>query len=424
MMTDKTSSIKHSDALAVVLDNFTKTVGNNRFASNTVTTMLKGLLEELTPSQVDDRPKELIEIIEHTPDSHVDFDGWKKSLWLQRINSTFTEAAGWRSHGKLTGAVKSIDSGEYVPSLSEGESITYYSVERNEALFLLLTPFDLDVRIYSHLSVSERVKRFEDLVELPDPFEGKIVKMTSDDIEILNLTASDLQDYSEDAETAVKWMGAIADPLIRERLHHGGLEPRAGLIIEGPPGSGKTTLARREAVRHEGSATVIYPSPELRVDEIFDFASKYEVALIILEDVESFFGERGGSSFSEFLNALDGAAEATGLMILATTNDSSGFDEAIRRPGRLERRAVISSVHEGFLQALLAERLSHFSTDELTILASGVDQIARDKTARVTPALADSFARAVIMGGMTYDEARNFLLHEWEPTYRGESYVS
>lgn len=423
-MTDQTSSIKPEEAFTVVLDNFTQTVSADRFAARSVTAVLKGLIEGLNPAEVDDRPEELLKIIAKTPSSHVELDGWRKSLWLQRLASIFTEANGWNAYGELTGAIKSIDSNEYVPSLSEGESIFYYSVERNEALALVLTPFDLDVRIYSSLSVSERVQRFEDLVELPDPFEGKIVKMTSDDVEILGLTAAGLQDYSEDAEAAVKWMGSIADPLVRERLQNAGLEPRAGLLLEGPPGSGKTTLARREAVRHAGDATVIYPSPEVRVEEIFDFAAKYEVVLIVLEDVESFFGERGGSSFSEFLNALDGAAEETGLMILATTNDSSGFDEAIRRPGRLERRAVISSVHEGFLHALLADRLSHFPDKDLEGLAETIGWKASDTNARVTPALADSFARAVIMGDMNPSEARRFLAHEWEPTYRGESYVS
>lgn len=423
-MTNSDNTSDYSESLSVVLDNFTQTTKSDRFTTKVVTNILRGILDELTPSNVDERPQELIDIISSTETSSIELEGWRKSLWLQRLDSVFTKANGWKFFGsKLSSAIKSLDSDEYVPTLDVNANIIYYSVEAHEAVSITNTVYDLEVRIYSTLSVDKRVQRFEDLVEKPDPFEGRIVKMTRDGAEILDLNVNGLQAYTPEAEAAVKWMGAIATPRVRRNLLEADLEPRAGLLLEGPPGSGKTTLARREAVRHAGAATVLYPSPDMDVEEIFDFAERYEVTLVILEDVESFFGERGGSSFSDFLNALDGASETSGLMILATTNDSSKFDEAIRRPGRLERKAVISSIHEGFMRDLVGARLAHFGSDDLDKLADRIQKIAEYASAAVTPALADSVSRAIIMGNMTASEAIEFVNSSWAPSYQGESYV-
>lgn len=415
---------EHKTHLEAVLDNFSETVRHHRISSVVVTSILEGLLKDINKESPDPRPAELLAIVEGTRRRQFDVAGWGESLWLQRIHSVFTEEAGWSYWGDELGAtIQEIDSGEYVPTLEVGASITYYSLDTHEALDVMRGPYDTDVYVHSNDPVDEAISRFVDMVELPDPFEGRIVKLSPSGAETLEMEIDGLQDYAADAEAAVKWMGAIADPTVRSNLKSADLEPRAGLLLEGPPGSGKTTLAKREAVRHAGTATVLYPSSDMPVESIFDFAERYEVALVILEDVESFFGERGGSSFSDFLNALDGVSESSGIMVLATTNDSSSFDDAIRRPGRLERRAVITSIHGGFMRDLLGARLNYFTSDALDILANDTQKRAHDSNAHLTPALADSVARAIIMGGMNASEAVEFVRKDWQPTYSGTSYV-
>lgn len=414
----------HQTHLDAVLDNFTATVKNDRFARGTVQSVLEGILRDITRTEADMRPKELVDILNATRNNMLTVTGWRESLWLQRIYSVFTEANGWKAFGNDLGAtIQEIDSSEYVPTLSIGASVYYYSTSTNEALEVSRGPYDTDVFIHSNDPVNEKISRFVDMVELPDPFEGRIVKLSKDGAEIIDLHIEGLQDYAPDAEAAIKWMGSIASPQIRANLDAADLEPRAGLLLEGPPGSGKTTLAKREAVRHAGGATVLYPSSDMPADEIFDFAERYEVSLVILEDVESFFGTRGGSTFSDFLNALDGASDSSGIMVLATTNDSSDFDDAIRRPGRLERRAVITSIHEGFMRDLLGQRLSYFATKDLDALAVAAQARAVEAKANLTPALADSVARAIIMGSMTSGEAIEFVRWAWQPSYEGVSYV-
>lgn len=418
-MTDKYN--KHLDA---VLENFTKTVKQSRFTSNAIKTVLQGILDEFTESDQSESPAELQAIYSATRPNGMDIEGWRETIWLQRLTSVFTPENGWKSYGpEMSSTIKSIDTGGHVETLDVNQTVVYYSPERNEAVQITRGMFDTTVTIYSNDSIDTKMEKFENLVEQPDPFENRIVKLTRDGAEILDLKADGLEPYSPEAEAAVEWMSTIADPNVREDLRAANLEPRAGLLLEGPPGSGKTTLARREAVRHAGSATVIYPEPDVAIDDIFDFAERHDVSFIILEDVESFFGARGTVDFSDFLNALDGVTESTGLMVMATTNDSSSFDEAVRRPGRLERKAVIENTRDDFMYELLTKRLQGFDSSELDSLARAAYMRASDKKARITPALADSLARAIIMGRMNVTKAIEFVNNEWEPKYEGESYV-
>lgn len=417
--------MKHAQALDIVLDNFTKTVKSDRFARNTVRTILEGLLEELTPKG-ESLPKHITDFRAGATMGSFEVEDWVENIWLMRLSQFFTPENGWETwRGELTTTIHSVDQNKLVSTLAVGYTINYFSAARKLDVEIYRGPYDTSIRLYHYSDTPTVVDELSDLVEDPDPYEGKIIRLTeSGKISILELSDEGIQDYSDDAEASIAWLSRLSDSDVRERLEKANLAPRAGLLLEGPPGSGKTTLARREAARHAGKATVIYPDADANVNMIFDLAERYPVVFMILEDVESFFGSRGASDFSDFLNAFDGVSTTSGLMVLATTNDSSGFDDAIRRPGRLERRAVIKSIHEGFTQSLLEERLNFMKESEITTVAAALEARTSKDDLSITPAMADSVARTIIMEGYDAKHAYDYIMNFWVPSYTGESYIS
>lgn len=417
--------MKHAQALDIVLDNFTKTVKSDRFSRNTVRTILEGLLQELTP-RGESLPKHIEDFRANATNGSFELDGWVESIWLMRLSEFFTAKNGWENwRGDLTTTIHSVDQGKLVSTLAIGEMVNYFSAGRLLEVEIYRGPYDTTVRVYHYRDTPTVVDEISDLVELPDPYEGKVIRLSaSGKVSILELSDEGIQDYSEDAEASIAWLSRLSDADVRSRLEAANLAPRAGLLLEGPPGSGKTTLARREAARHAGNATVIYPDADVDVTTIFDLAERYPVVFMILEDVESFFGSRGASDFSDFLNAFDGVSTTSGLMVLATTNDSSGFDDAIRRPGRLERRAVIKSIHEGFTHSLLEERLAFMNETEITTVSTALEARASKDDFNITPAMADSVARTIIMEGYDSKKSYDYIMNFWTPSYTGESYIS
>lgn len=131
---------------------------------------------------------------------------------------------------------------------------------------------------------------------------------------------------------------------VRDRhdlLNTHGLGARRGVLLCGPPGTGKSAVSAVIAADVVGEFTVIYV--EARAGEHLLSAVVEEAQrlggpiLLILEDVDLWCGDRstGGGGLSELLQAMDIAADAR-ILTLASTNDPATLDRAAIRTGRFD----------------------------------------------------------------------------------------
>jgi transitional endoplasmic reticulum ATPase len=136
-----------------------------------------------------------------------------------------------------------------------------------------------------------------------------------------------------------------------------GIEPPKGVLLYGPPGSGKTLLAR--AVANESGAyfTAIngpeimskwYGQSEENLRKIFEEAEKNAPSIIFIDEIdaiapkrEEVTGEVERRVVSQILTLMDGLKSRGKVIVIAATNRENALDPALRRPGRFDREVEI-----------------------------------------------------------------------------------
>lgn len=128
-----------------------------------------------------------------------------------------------------------------------------------------------------------------------------------------------------------------------DQLAAAGLACNRGVLLAGPPGTGKTALCRTLAHELAGEVTVVFCDAATvagGVRSLYEQLRFLAPALVVMEDVDLVVGDRNQGatgSLLEFLVALDGAmSDHTGVVTVATTNDVRAIDPAAKRSARFD----------------------------------------------------------------------------------------
>ena len=123
-----------------------------------------------------------------------------------------------------------------------------------------------------------------------------------------------------------------------------GIPWKRNYLLEGPPGTGKTSLIFALASHFDLDVYIINLGPKLDDSAFMSSISKISnKAILLLEDVDALFVDRKANdsnkslvSFSGILNVLDGMARKNGLITFLTTNYRNRLDKALIRPSRID----------------------------------------------------------------------------------------
>ncbi|MGN6619990.1 MAG: CDC48 family AAA ATPase [Sphingomonas sp.] len=194
--------------------------------------------------------------------------------------------------------------------------------------------------------------------EYEEPQQSRRADVTYDDIGGM---ASTIDQLREMVELPLRY------PELFQRL---GVDPPKGVLLHGPPGTGKTRLAR--AVANESAADFFlingpeimgsaYGESEQRLRQVFEEATKNAPSIVFIDEIDSIAPKRGQVSgeaekrlVAQLLTLMDGLEARANLVVIAATNRPEAIDEALRRPGRFDREIIIGVPDERGRREILA----------------------------------------------------------------------
>jgi transitional endoplasmic reticulum ATPase len=201
----------------------------------------------------------------------------------------------------------------------------------------------------------------------------------------------------------------IEDPESARRF---GVDPPTGLLLAGPPGTGKTTVAKVLAAQAKCS---FYPvsgadvmskwvgESEGNIRRLFERARENRPSIIFIDEIDAIAGRRGevetrDGQVNQLLAEIDGVAGQRGLFVVGATNRPDQLDPALLRGGRLSRTIVLGLPDESARLQML-----RLHTARMPTVGVDLESLARE-TEGLSPADLKGLAQEAALAAMARGE--------------------
>ncbi|MHB8278976.1 MAG: AAA family ATPase [Candidatus Humimicrobiaceae bacterium] len=213
-----------------------------------------------------------------------------------------------------------------------------------------VTMSDLETAI-GGIKPSVTFKMLREYEALADQYGRRSKKIKAEEVVVKPVLSWNDVSGLENVKDALREM--IEMPLTHPELFKEyNIKPSKGVLLFGPPGCGKTFLAK--VVANEAKATFLHINgPELlqqfigkseaQLQDLFSRARENAPCILFFDEIDAIAGARGTERESgtkiltQFLTEMDGIEELKGVIVVAATNRPDMLDPALMRPGRLDR---------------------------------------------------------------------------------------